>query len=161
MKRAMTETSHIKIICKNRKARFNFEVEDTFEAGIVLMGSEVKSLRAGKANLSDSYAKFRNGEVFLIDAHISPYEQSNRMNHEPLRERKLLLHKNEIKKLVGKVTERGYSLIPLKLYFKRGKAKVQLGLAKGKKTFDKREAMKKKDQRRELERLVKYRRRES
>jgi SsrA-binding protein len=121
----------------------------------------VKSLRAGKANLSDSYAKFRKGEVFLIGAHISPYDQSNLLNHDPLRERKLLLHKHEIKKLVGKVTERGYSLVPLKLYFKSGKAKVQLGLAKGKKTFDKREAMKKKDQRRELERLVKYRRRES
>ncbi len=157
----MTESDHIKIVCKNRKARFNFEVEDTLEAGLVLMGSEVKSLRAGKANLSDSYAKFRKGEVFLIDAHISSYEQSNRQNHDPLRERKLLLHKNEIKKLVGKVTERGYSLVPLKLYFKRGKAKVQLGLAKGKKTYDKREAIKKKDQRRELERLVKYRRRES
>lgn len=157
----MTESDHIKIVCKNRKARFNYHVEDTFEAGIVLVGSEVKSLRAGKANLSDSYAKFKQGEAFLVEAHISPYEQSNRLNHDPLRERKLLLHKREIKKLVGKVTERGYSLIPLKLYFKRGKAKVLLGLAKGKKAFDKRDSIKKKDQRRELERLVKYRQRES
>lgn len=155
-----TRTENIKIICKNNKARFNFEIEDTLEAGIVLVGSEVKSLRNGKANLSDAYGKFRAGELFLLDAHISPYTQSNRLNHEPLRERKLLLHKRQLKKLIGKVTERGYSLIPLKLYFKNGKVKVDLALARGKKTFDKREAIKKKDQRRELERMVKYRQRE-
>lgn len=157
----MTDDSHIKIICKNRKARFNFHVEDTYEAGIALVGSEVKSLRNGKANLTDSYAKFRRGEAFLVGVHISPYEQSNRTNHDPLRERKLLLHKTQIKKLVGKVTERGYSLVPLKMYFKNGKAKVLLGLAKGKKAYDKRDSIRKKDQRRELERLLKYRRRES
>jgi len=155
----MTTEPGIKIICKNRKARFNFEVEDTFEVGISLMGSEVKSLRSGKANLSDSYAKFRDGELFLVDAHISPYDQASRENHEPLRPRKLLLHKRELKKLVGKVTERGFSLIPLKLYFKRGKVKVELALARGKKAYDKREAIKKKDERRELERMVKYRQR--
>lgn len=153
----MSANDSIKIICKNRKARFNFEIEDAFEAGISLLGSEVKSLRKGKANLSDSYGKIRNGEVFLVDAHISPYEQASRQNHDPLRERKLLLHKKEIKKLIGKVAERGFSLIPLKLYFKNGKVKVELALAKGKKAFDKREAIKKKDQRRELERLIKYR----
>lgn len=157
----MTAQDEIKIICKNRKARFNFDVEDTFEAGIALLGSEVKSLRNGKANLSDAYAKFRDGEVFLVDAHISPYNQANRENHDPLRDRKLLLHKREIKKLLGKVAERGYSLIPLQLHFKRGKVKVLLGLGKGKKAFDKREAIKKKDQRRELERLLKFRQRGS
>lgn len=157
----MTQTEGIKIICKNRKAFFNFEIEDTFEVGISLLGSEVKSLRNGKANLSDSYGKFRSGELFLVDAHISPYEQANRANHEPLRERKLLMHKRELKKLLGKVTERGYSLVPLKMYFKRGKVKIEMALARGKKTFDKREAIKKKDQRRELERMVKFRQRSS
>jgi SsrA-binding protein len=155
----MTEKEHVKIICKNRKARFNFEIEDTFEAGIVLQGSEVKSLQAGKANLGDSYAKIVKGELFLVDAHISPYEQANRQNHDPLRDRKLLMHKREIRKLFGKVAERGFSLIPLKLYFKDGKVKVELALAKGKKAYDKREALKKKDQRRELERLMKFRHR--
>jgi SsrA-binding protein len=155
----MTEKEHVKIICKNRKARFNFEIEDTFEAGIVLQRSEVKSLQAGKANLGDSYAKIVKGELFLVDAHISPYEQANRQNHDPLRDRKLLMHKREIRKLFGKVAERGFSLIPLKLYFKDGKVKVELALAKGKKAYDKREALKKKDQRRELERLMKFRHR--
>jgi SsrA-binding protein len=157
----MTQNDGIKLICKNRKAFFNFEIEDTFEAGISLLGSEVKSLRSGKANLSDSYGKIVNGELFLVDAHISPFPQANRENHEPLRDRKLLVHKRELKKLTGKVAERGYSLIPLKMYFKRGRVKVEMALARGKKTYDKREAIKKKDQRRELERLVKYRQRSS
>ncbi|MBI5570131.1 MAG: SsrA-binding protein SmpB [Desulfomonile tiedjei] len=155
----MSKHENVKIICKNKKAFFNFEIEETFEAGIVLLGSEVKSLREGRANLSDSYAKFRRGEVFLVDAHISAYAAANRDNHDPLRERKLLLHRQQIKKLTGKVTERGFSLIPLKLYFKDGKVKVELALARGKKTYDKREAIKKKDLRRELERLTKYRQR--
>jgi len=153
----MTRNDAVKIICKNRKAFFNFEIEDSFEAGIVLVGSEVKSLRAGKANLSDAYGKFRSGDLILVDAHISPYAQASRQNHEPLRERKLLLHKQELKKLFGKVAERGFSLIPLKMYFKNGKVKVEMALARGKKTYDKREAIKKKDQRRELERLAKQR----
>lgn len=157
----MSRNDNIKIICKNRKAFFNFEIGDTFEAGIALQGSEVKSLRNGKANLSDSYGKFRTGQLFLVDAHISPYEQSNRENHDPLRERKLLLHKKELKKLLGKVTEKGFSLVPLKLYFRSGKVKVELALARGKKAFDKRDAIRKKDQRRELERMAKYRHRES
>jgi SsrA-binding protein len=155
----MARSEGIKIICKNRKAFFNFEIEDSFEAGISLIGSEVKSLRNGKANLSDSYGKFREGELYLVDVHISPYEQSGKENHDPLRERKLLLHRVELKKLFGKVSERGYSLIPLKLYFKGGMVKVELALARGKKTYDKRESIKKKDQRRELERLAKYRQR--
>lgn len=159
MQATMTEKDHIKIICKNRKARFNYQIEDTFEAGIALVGSEVKSLRRGRANLTDAYAKIDKGEVFLVAAHISPYEQANRENHEPLRQRKLLMHKREIKKLVGKVAERGFSLIPLKLYFKNGKVKVQVALAKGKRAYDKREAIRKKDQRREMERLIKYRHR--
>uniref|UniRef100_A0A7C4ATB1 SsrA-binding protein n=1 Tax=Desulfomonile tiedjei TaxID=2358 RepID=A0A7C4ATB1_9BACT len=152
----MKQQGHIKIICKNKKAHFNFELGDTFEAGIVLLGSEVKSLRLGKANLTDSYAKFRQGELFLVDAHISPYPQANRENHDPDRDRKLLLHKRELKRLLGKVTEKGFSLAPLKLYFKDGKVKVELALARGKKLFDKREAIKKKDQRREMERLAKF-----
>ncbi len=155
----MNKTEHVKIICKNRKAFFNFEIEDTFEAGICLMGSEVKSLRDGKANLSDSYGKIRNGEIFLVDCHISPYSQANRENHEPLRDRKLLLHKREIKKLTGKVAERGYSLVPLRMYFKNGKVKLEMGLARGKKNYDKRESIKKKDQRRELERMMKFKQR--
>ncbi len=155
----MTAESARKIICKNRKARFNFEIEDRFEAGISLQGSEVKSLRNGKANLTDSYATIKSGEAFLVGTHISPYEQANRENHDPVRERKLLLHKREIKRLTGKVMERGYALVPLSLYFKNGKVKVELGLAKGKKLYDKREAVKKKDQRRELERMMKYRER--
>ena len=157
----MSKGNNIKIICKNKKAYFNYDVESTFEAGIALLGSEVKSLRGGKAHLLDAYGKIRNDELFLIDAHIAQYEQANRENHDPLRPRKLLMHKREIKKLVGKVAERGYSLIPLKLYFKNGKVKVELGLAKGKKAFDKRESIKKKDQRREMERLTKYRHRSS
>lgn len=157
----MAKHDSVKVICKNRKARFNFTIDDTIEAGIALLGSEVKSLRNGKANLSDSYAKFKQGEVYLVEAHIAPYDHANRENHDPLRERKLLLHKREIRKLVGKVAERGFSLIPLQLYFKSGKVKVLLGLGRGKRAFDKREAIKKKDQRRELERLVKYRQRDS
>ncbi|HMK37383.1 MAG TPA: SsrA-binding protein SmpB [Desulfomonilaceae bacterium] len=158
---AANSHDHVKIICKNRKAHFNYEIDETMEAGISLLGSEVKSLRNGKANLSDSYGKFKQGELYLVEAHISPYDQSNRENHDPLRERKLLLHRNELKKLQGKVAERGYSLIPLKLYFRNGKVKAELALARGKKTYDKREAIKKKDQRRELERLVKFRQRSS
>ncbi len=155
----MGDDDRIKVICKNRKARFNYFIEDTYEAGIALLGSEVKSLRQGKANLSDAYAKIEDGQLYLVDAHISPYDQANRQNHDPLRQRRLLMHRREIKKLVGKVAERGFSLIPLQLYFKNGKVKVRLALAKGKKAYDKRESIRKKDQRRELERLIKYRQR--
>jgi SsrA-binding protein len=155
----MPKTENIKIICKNKKAHFNFEIEETFEAGIVLLGSEVKSLRRGRVNLSDAHAKFRKGELFLVDANISPYEFSNRENHDPLRERKLLMHRRQLKKLMGKVNERGFALVPLKLYFKDGKVKVDLALARGKKAYDKRESIKQKDLRRELERMTKYRQR--
>ena len=153
----MTDGEHVKIICKNRKAWFNFEIDDSFEAGIVLTGAEVKSLRGGKANLGDSYAKVKSGEMFLIDAHISPYDKATSEDQDPLRARKLLLHKREIRKLTGKVVEKGFSLIPLRMYFKNGRVKVELALARGKKAYDKRDSIRKKDQRREMERLVKYR----
>ena len=120
-----------KVICQNKKARHNYSIEDTYQAGIALVGTEVKSLREGRANLGDSYGKIKNGEVFLVDAHISPYSHANRFNHDPLRTRKLLLHKKEIRRLIGKVQEKGFTLIPLRLYFSNGKAKVEMGLAKG------------------------------
>ena len=141
-----------KLICQNKKAWFNYFIEDRFEAGIVLLGTEVKSLRDGKASLGDSYAKIKEGEIFLVDAHINPYSHANRFNHDPLRPRKLLLHKNEIRRLIGKVQEKGLTLIPLRIYFSNGKAKVELGLAKGKKLFDKRETLKRKAVERDMER---------
>jgi len=141
-----------KLICQNKKARFHYSIEDTLEAGICLLGTEVKSLREGRANLGDSYGTIKNGEVFLVDAHISPYSHGNRANPNPLRTRKLLLHKREIKRLIGKVQEKGFTLIPLRLYFSNGKAKVELGLAKGKKLYDKRESLKRKTIEREMER---------
>jgi SsrA-binding protein len=141
-----------KLICQNKKAWHNYSVEDRYEAGIALLGTEVKSLREGRANLGDSYGKIKNGEVFLVDAHISPYSYANRFNHDPLRPRKLLLHKKEIRRLIGKVQEKGFTLIPLRLYFSDGKAKVELGLAKGKKLFDKRETLKRKTMERDMER---------
>ncbi len=141
-----------KLICQNKKAFHNYFIEDTYQAGVSLLGTEVKSLREGRANLGDSYGKIKNGEVFLVDAHISPYSYANRFNHDPLRPRKLLLHKREIKRLIGKVEQRGYTLIPLKLYFSNGKVKVDIGLAKGKKLFDKRETLKKKTMERDMER---------
>ena len=141
-----------KLICQNRKAFHNYFIEETVQAGVSLLGSEVKSLREGKVNLGDSYGDIKRSEVFLVDAHISPYPQANRLNHNPLRTRKLLLHKKEIKRLIGKVEQRGYTLIPIKLYFVNGKVKVDLALAKGKKLFDKRETLKKKTMEREMER---------
>ncbi|HMK52826.1 MAG TPA: SsrA-binding protein SmpB [Thermodesulfobacteriota bacterium] len=141
-----------KLICQNKKAFYNYSIEETVQAGISLLGSEVKSLREGKVNLGDSYGDIKRSEVFLVDAHISPYAQANRLNHDPLRTRKLLLHKKEIKRLIGKVEQRGYTLIPVKLYFVNGKVKVDLALAKGKKLFDKRETLKKKTMEREMER---------
>jgi SsrA-binding protein len=141
-----------KLICQNRKAFHHYFIEETYQAGISLLGSEVKSLRDGKINLGDSYGDIKKGEVFLVDAHISPYPQANRLNHDPLRSRKLLLHRKEIKRLIGKVEQKGYTLIPIKLYFMNGKVKVDLALAKGKKLFDKRETLKKKTMEREMER---------
>jgi SsrA-binding protein len=133
-------------------ARVNYDISETFEAGIVLVGTEVKSLRAGRSNLKDSYAQVNNEEVFLHDLHISPYTHGNRYNHDPLRPRKLLLHKREIKRLYGRTREKGFSLIPTKMYFKNGKIKVEIGLARGKKLFDKREDLKRREDQRDIER---------
>ena len=141
-----------KIICQNKLARLNYFIEDTYETGIVLVGTEVKALRDGKANLKDSYALVQNGEVFLYDLHIGPYTHGNRANHEPLRVRKLLLHKGEIKRLYGKAQEKGMTLVPLKMYFKAGKVKMEIGVGKGKKLYDKREDIKKKDDMRDMAR---------
>ena len=129
----------------NRKAHFDYEITETFETGIVLTGTEIKSIRIGKANLKDSYGIIKNNEVYILNMHISPYEQGNRFNHEETRTRKLLLHKSEILKLRDKLEKEGFNLVPLKLYFKKNKAKILLGLAKGKKNYDKREAIKEKD----------------
>ena len=150
-------TSDEKLVCVNRQARHNYFIDETYEAGLVLLGSEVKSLRDGKANLVDSYAQIRRGEAFLINAHISPYAGANQFNHEPTRTRKLLLHGREIERLTGKTKERGLTLIPLKLYFKGGRAKIELGLARGKKLYDKRETLRRKVAEREVERSLKSR----
>ncbi|MFS8652127.1 MAG: SsrA-binding protein SmpB [Caldibacillus sp.] len=146
-----------KVITKNRKAYHDYFIEETYEAGIVLKGTEIKSIRAGKVNLKDSFAKIKDGEVFLMNMHVSPYEQGNRFNHDPTRTRKLLLHRREINKLIGKTKEAGYALIPLKLYLKNGYCKVELALAKGKKKYDKREELKKKAAQREIERAFRER----
>jgi len=148
-----------KAIAVNRRARHDYFIDESFEAGIVLVGSEVKSLREGRANLTDGYARISRGEVFLVNAHISHYAAANMFNHEPTRTRKLLMHKKEIGRLTGKVKERGLTLIPLKLYFKEGMAKVELGLARGKKNYDKRDSIKEKAVRREMERTMKSHRR--
>ncbi|MHB1685820.1 MAG: SsrA-binding protein SmpB [Ignavibacteriaceae bacterium] len=149
------EKDEEKNITVNRKARFEYSIVETYEAGIALTGTEVKSLRQGKANLVDSYGNLKNGEVWLVGAHISVYEQGNINNHEPTRSRKLLLNKKEIRKLIVKVKEKGFTLIPLRLYFKNGKVKLELALAKGKKVHDKREAIAKKDYERDKARNFK------
>ena len=142
-------------IVKNKKALFNYELLEKYGAGIVLLGTEVKSLRERAVNMSDSYASFKKGELFIVNMHISPYHFGNRNNHEPLRERKLLMKKREIKRLFGKVKEQGLTLIPISLYFSKGKVKVELALAKGKKLYDKRETLKRKTLYREMERYIK------
>jgi len=150
----------IKIAAENRKARHDYSIHETFEAGIELVGTEVKSLRAGKANLKDAYAQItKTAEVYVYNLHISPYEQGNQFNHEPLRPRRLLLHRAEIRRLIGKVKEKGYALIPLKLYFTHGLVKMELALATGKKLYDKRQSMAEKDAKREMDRTLKERNR--
>ncbi len=144
-----------KVITVNRQARHDYEIIETYEAGIALRGTEVKSLRAGRANLKDSYAKVVNGEVFMLGAHINEYEQGNRHNHDPKRDRKLLMHKQEIARLNSKISERGLTLVPLRMYFKRGKAKVALGLARGKRMPSKREELRRRVLDREMERALK------
>ncbi len=146
-----------KIVAQNKKARHDYFIEDTFEAGIVLTGTEVKSIRQGKVNLKDSFARVRDGEVYLINMHISPYEQGNRFNTDPTRTRKLLMHKREINRLIGQTKEQGYALVPLSLYFKHGFVKVELALAKGKKLYDKRETLKEKEAKRDVERAFRDR----
>ena len=145
----------IKIVAQNRKARRDYELLDIYETGIVLEGSEVKSLRSGKANLKDGYAVVEEGEVILYNVHISPYEAASRFNHHPERPRKLLLHRAEIRRLIGRTEHRGLTLIPTKLYFKQGKAKIELALARGKKQYDKRQEIAMRDLRRDLEREFK------
>jgi len=149
------QDSGIKIISVNRKARHDYFIEDEFEAGMVLRGTEVKSLRLGRANLKDSYARISEGEVFVHQMHISPYPFAYYDNHDPLRPRKLLLHAREIKRLYGKVNEKGLSLIPLKVYFQKGKAKMTLALARGKRKYDKRDTLRQRDQKKELDRARK------
>lgn len=146
------EKNRIKIIAVNRKARFDYFIEDEYEAGMVLSGTEVKSLRLGKANIKDAYARVVNGEVFVYQLHIGPYPFAYYGNHDPLRTRKLLLHRQEIKRLYSKVNEKGHTLVPLKLYFKDGRVKLSVALAKGKRSYDKREAIKSRDQKRDLDR---------
>lgn len=146
-----------KLIANNKKAYHDFYIEETYEAGLVLQGTEIKAIRAGRVNLKDSYARILNGEAWLYSMHVSPYEQGNRYNHDPLRTRKLLLHNREIAKLIGETKEAGYALVPLKLYLKNGFAKVLIGLAKGKKNYDKREDLKKKEAKREIERVFRDR----
>ena len=145
----------IKIIAKNRKAYHDYHIKETFEAGISLVGTEVKSLREGRANLKESYVIIKNNEAFLFGCHISPYSHGNLQNHDPVRTRKLLLHRKEIDKLWGNVTQKGLALVPLKLYFKAGKAKLEIGLAKGKKQYEKRDTIKEREANREIERHMK------
>ena len=157
MSKDVTKSEKIKLIAQNKKAYHDFEIGEKFEAGLVLLGTEVKSLRDGRANLKDSYAKVKRNEVFLFGLHISPYSHASYDNHDPERVRKLLLHRAEIKKLTGKTQERGFSLVPLKVYFKDGRAKVEIALARGKKEYDKRESLKRKEGNREMDRLRKRR----
>ena len=154
---AEQEKAGNKIIVTNRKARREFHIIETYEAGIELLGSEVKSLRGGKGNLKDSYGSLEKGEVFLCNMHISPYEQGSVFNEDPYRKRKLLLHKREIKRLFGLISRRGYTLIPLSLYFKRGRLKLEIAVAKGKKLHDRREDIRKREMDREMERAIRGR----
>ena len=141
--------SGLKIVCNNRKAKFNYFFNEFYEAGIALKGSEVKTLRDGKANISEAYATDEQGEIFLLNSHIPSYKESSYNNHDPKRNRKLLLNKREINKLIGRVNREGYTLIPTKLYFKKGKAKIEIAVAKGKREYDKRQVKKKRDWNRE------------
>ncbi|RWR13157.1 SsrA-binding protein SmpB [Siminovitchia fortis] len=146
-----------KLVAQNRKANHDYFIEETYEAGIVLQGTEIKSIRAGRVNLKDSFARIQNGEVFIHNMHISPYEHGNRYNHDPIRTRKLLLHRKQINKLIGETKEAGYTLVPLKLYLKNGYAKMLIGLGKGKKQYDKREDLKRKEAKRDIERAFRER----
>lgn len=146
-----------KLIANNKKAYHDFFIDETYECGIALHGTEVKSMRMGKCSIKEAFVRIEDGEVFVYGMHVSPYEKGNFFNKDPLRVKKLLLHKYEINKLLGKIKEKGYTLVPLQVYFKDGKVKVEIGLARGKKLYDKREAIAKKDQRREAEKEFKVR----
>jgi SsrA-binding protein len=156
--KAPADADAIESIAKNRRARFDYEILDTWEAGIVLTGTEVKSLRNGKANISDAYGIITNGELFLLNLHIAPYEQGNRFNHEATRTRKLLMHQREIKRLIGSVERQGLTLVALEIYFRKGRAKVRIALGRGKKLHDKRQSMKEADDKREMGRAMKVNR---
>ncbi len=147
----------MKVIVRNRKAFHDYNIEETYEAGIVLTGTEVKSIREGRVNLKDSYVVIKDGEAFLLNCHISPYSHGNIMNHDPVRTRKLLLHRKEIERLAGKSAEKGYTLIPLKIYFKGPYAKVEVGVGRGKRLYEKRDRIKEREAKREIERAVKSR----
>ncbi len=151
-------TTPEQLIASNRKAHHNFDILETYEAGLVLRGTEVKALRDGRADLKESYARIEGGEAWLLGCHISHYAQGNRANHDPLRPRKLLLHRAQIGRLLGKIMEKGLTLVPLRLYFKEGRAKVELGLARGRKTLDKRHVIREREERREMDREVRARR---
>ena len=146
-----------KVVCTHPRAKRDYDIEENYEAGIELKGSEVKSLRSNQASIKESFAMIRDGEVFLINSYIAPYEQANLLNHEPRRERKLLLNKREINRLMGKTLIRGYTLVPIKVYFKRGKAKVDIALGKGKRVHDRRDDVKKREADREMEKALKRR----
>ncbi|MCX7991748.1 MAG: SsrA-binding protein SmpB [Proteobacteria bacterium] len=152
----MANNGNIKIISDNKKARFNYEIVESFEAGIVLKGSEVKSIRLGKVNIQDAFCLIRNGEAFIHNMNIQPYPYSTYENHEPTAVRKLLLHKREIMRLIGKIQQKGYSLVPLKLYFKSGKIKIEIALARGKKEYDKKQKIKEREEKREIDRIEKF-----
>jgi len=158
-KKAEKKPSDMKMVAENRKARHDYEIMDRMEAGLVLLGTEVKSARQGRVNLKDSYVSTRGGELFLVQCHISPYTHSSYDNHDPHRERKLLMHKQEIRRLIGKITERGLTLIPLRVYFRKGRLKVELGLAKGRKAHDRRAVVREREQKRDVEAQLKERNR--
>jgi len=145
----------IKVVASNRKAFHDYEIHDTFEAGIVLVGSEIKSIRGGQVSLQDGFVQFEGGEAWLINVHIAQYDPASRLNHEPRRRRKLLLHRREIERLIGKVQEKGFTLVPTRLYLKDGRAKVEIGLARGKRLYDKRQAIAKRDSDRQIARALK------
>jgi SsrA-binding protein len=154
---AIKDREAVKVVASNRRAFHDYFIDDRIEAGLVLTGTEIKSIREGRVNLREGYARVANGEVWLHNVHIAPYEHGNRYNHEPMRDRKLLMHRDEIDSLVGKVRQRGYTIVPLQIYLKHGRAKVELGLARGKKQYDKRAAIAERDARREIERHLRER----
>lgn len=156
-RRSRGEAKPVKVITSNRRARYDYEILDTYEAGIVLTGSEVKSLRAGQANLKDSFAHVRDGELWLVGAYIAPYSYSREGGHDPERTRKLLLHRREIDRIAGRLAEQGLTLVPMQIYFREGRAKVQLGMGKGKRAYDKRQAIKSREQKREMDRALRER----